>query len=69
MITGKIKMFDGKRGFGFISRDDGEADVFLHIGAVADDCDDPIVGDRCEFLIEENQRNGKLRAVNVRVLP
>jgi CspA family cold shock protein len=70
MITGRVKMFDPRRGFGFLSRDDGEADVFVHISAIEDDGDDdPIVGDRVEFLIEQSQCAGKLQAANVRRVP
>lgn len=31
---GKIKFFDSKRGFGFIARDGGASDVFLHTSIV-----------------------------------
>ena len=34
IITGKVKWFDAERGFGFIQRDDGGDDVFLHISVV-----------------------------------
>ena len=34
MAQGKIKWFDPKKGYGFITPDDGSRDAFLHVSAL-----------------------------------
>ena len=35
-LKGKVKWFNGKKGYGFIERSDGEKDCFVHASAVRD---------------------------------
>ena len=34
MATGKVKWFDAKKGFWFITPDEGDKDAFLHVSAL-----------------------------------
>ena len=35
-LKGKVKWFNGTKGYGFIEREDKEKDVFVHMSAVRD---------------------------------
>ena len=62
---GTVKFFNGAKGFGFITRDDGEADAFVHISAVERaGLRELNEGDRMEFDLEVDRR-GKYSAVNL----
>ena len=63
--TGTVKFFNGTKGFGFIQRDDGQPDAFVHISAVEKAGMRGLEeGDKLEFALEVDQR-GKTAAVNL----
>ena len=63
--TGTVKFFNAMKGFGFISRDDGQPDAFVHISAVERSGLNSLnEGDRVEFELEIDRR-GKTAAVNL----
>ena len=63
--TGTVKFFNSMKGFGFITRDDGKEDAFVHISAVERSGLQGInEGDRFEFDLEVDRR-GKFSAVNL----
>jgi CspA family cold shock protein len=66
--TGTVKFFNAMKGFGFIQRDDGQPDAFVHISAV-ERAGMPTLneGDRLEFELEVDRR-GKFAAVNLQPL-
>jgi CspA family cold shock protein len=62
---GTVKFFNAMKGFGFISRDDGQPDAFVHISAVERAGLTSLnEGDRVEFELEVDRR-GKTAAVNL----
>lgn len=63
--TGTVKFFNDVKGFGFIEREDGEADTFVHISAVErSGIGELQQGDRVQFDLEVDNR-GKYSAVNL----
>ncbi|XAF97901.1 cold-shock protein [Sphingomonas sp. NY01] len=63
--TGTVKFFNAMKGFGFIQRDDGQPDAFVHISAVERAGMSSLnEGDRLSFEIEVDRR-GKYAAVNL----
>lgn len=63
--TGTVKFFNAMKGFGFITRDDGQPDAFVHISAVErSGLRELNEGDRLEFDLEVDRR-GKHSAVNL----
>ncbi|CAA9276918.1 MAG: Cold shock protein of CSP family _ SCO4325 [uncultured Corynebacteriales bacterium] len=65
MPTGKVKWFSSEKGFGFLSRDDGD-DVFVHRDALPAGMTELKPGSRVEFGVAQGRRGEQ--ALSVRVL-
>jgi cold shock protein len=63
-LNGTVKFFSHARGFGFITPDDGDEDVFVHASALerASPLND---GDKVSFEIEDDSRGRGKQAANV----
>ena len=63
METGTVKWFNGSKGYGFITREEG-ADVFVHYNAIEGDGFKTLdEGDQVQFEIGEGPKG--LQAINV----
>ena len=64
MPTGTVKWFNGRKGYGFIEPDEGDAEVFVHVTAVQESGLGSLdEGDRVNFELVENR--GKMAAGNL----
>ena len=67
-MQGTVKWFNNAKGFGFIGRNDGKADVFVHYTAILDEGYRTLSeGDPVEFEIIEGAKGPQ--AANVQVKP
>jgi CspA family cold shock protein len=63
-ITGTVKFFNTEKGFGFISREDGERDVFVHFSSIQGDGFRNLnEGDRVEFSVETSDKGPRAAEV------
>ena len=56
-MTGTVKWFNDSKGFGFVARDDGEKDVFVHHSAILGQGFKNLVeGEKVEFDVVQGDK-------------
>jgi cold shock protein len=68
MPSGWVKFFNADRGFGFISPDSRDSDVFVHVHDVEAAGMKTLVRGRLLTYNTAPARDGRLKAVNLRLL-
>jgi CspA family cold shock protein len=63
MQKGTVKFFNGTKGFGFITPDSGEKDIFVHSSGLIDEIRE---NDKVQFEVESGQKG--LNACKVTVI-
>jgi cold shock protein len=63
---GKVKWFDSKKGFGFIEREDGSGDVFVHFTDIATEGYRTLKqGDKVKFEMTDSPKGKKASKVEI----
>ena len=62
MKKGKVKFFNGSKGFGFIKDKETEKEYFVHVSGLVDEIKE---GDEVTFELQEGKKG--LNATNVRL--
>ncbi len=63
-MRGKVKWFNDQKGYGFLAKDDGSGDVFVHFSAIKGDGFKSLAeGDAVEFEVVDSEKGPK--AANV----
>jgi CspA family cold shock protein len=63
MSNGTVKFFNNAKGFGFITPEQGDKDVFVHVKGLIDEIRE---GDQVSYDVEESPKG--LNAINVKVI-
>ena len=67
MPSGKVKWFNSKKGYGFITDDETNKDIFLHVSALEESKLRVLKEDqKIKFDIKEDKN--KLQAINIKKL-
>ena len=68
MLEGEVKWFDSRRGYGFISRNDGSDDIFVHYSSIEgpeSEYKTLYEGDKVKFDVKESRKGPQADNVEV----
>ena len=65
MPLGKVKWFDAKKGYGFITDNKSEKDIFLHVSAL-EKSKLRVLRENQKIQFEIEEEKGKLKAINLK---
>ncbi len=65
MPSGKVKWFNAKKGYGFITDDQSKKDIFLHVSALGESKLRGLKEDQKIFYDIKEEKN-KLQAINIK---
>ena len=65
MPLGKVKWFDAQKGYGFVTDDKSEKDVFLHVSAL-EESKLRVLKENQKIQFEIKEEKGKLKAINLK---
>ena len=65
MPSGKVKWFNAKKGYGFITDDETNQDIFLHVSALEDSKLRVLKEDQV-IIYDIKEEKNKLQAINIK---
>ena len=65
MPSGKVKWFNAKKGYGFITEDETNKDIFLHVSAL-EESKLRVLKEEQKIKFDIKEKEKKLQAVNIK---
>ena len=65
MPSGKVKWFNAKKGYGFITDDKSKKDIFLHVSAL-EESKLRVLKDEQKIFYDIKEEKDKLQAINIK---
>ena len=65
MATGKVKWFDSKKGYGFITDNETQKDIFLHVSAL-EESKLRVLKEEQIITYDIKEEKDKLQAINIK---